>query len=165
MKEVSLRRAERVDSEFLFALRNDAEVRRLSLNQAPLDSETHRGWFAKKLADHNSAIFIAEIEGAPIGQVRFDVREENPREAEVSIALVAEFRGKGYGNRILKSAAERFFALFPDAATLYAYINLGTEASLRSFQKAGYTLLGESTRGGQTRHEMALARPSVTQTL
>lgn len=152
-QQIHLRKAAPGDLKFLFNLRNEESVRAVSLNSAPVDLNIHRKWFEKKLASSDSAIFIAEIGSSPVAQVRFDADGQS---AEVSIAVVKDFRGKGYGAEILKAAAARFFSEFPDVKTIRAFINLGNDASLRSFGKAGYKLVGESDEGGLTRHLMVL---------
>jgi len=159
-RSFSMRQATRRDARFLFDLRNEPEVRRLSLHWKPFSYEAHLSWLNRKLAEKRSALFIVESAGRSIGQVRYDIRQELPAEAEVSIALAAAFRGKGYGHRVLHAATEKFFSLFPGVGTVYAYINLGNERSARSFAKAGYHTCGISRRGGRARREMAALRPS-----
>ena len=157
-EDFSLRRATRRDARFLFNLRNEPEVRRLSLHREPLSYTTHLSWLDRKLAENGCALFIVETEGQRIGQVRYDILRESPAEAEVSIALAAAFRGKGYGHRVLRAATRKFFSLFRRARTVYAHINLGNERSMRSFAKAGYRMRGISRRGGMARREMTALR-------
>lgn len=153
----SLRKAELTDLKFLFNLRNEESVKKVSLNSAPIDFDAHSKWFEKKLAVSDNVIFIAEIDSLPIvqpvAQTRFDL---DGNSAEVNIAVVAGFRGKGYGTEILKTAAARFFKEFPETKTVRAFINLGNDASLKSFTKAGYKYIGKSEEGGLMRHLMIL---------
>ena len=152
-QRINLRKAAPEDLEFLFNLRNEESVRAVSFNSAPIDLDTHRRWFEKKLASSGSVIFIAEIGSLPIAQVRFDA--DGPR-AEVGIAVVKSFRGKGHGTEILKQASSRFLKEFQKIKTVNAFINLGNDISLRSFSKAGYRHIGKSDHGGLTRHLMIL---------
>ncbi len=154
--KLRIRKLKLEDSEFLFNLRNEEAVRLVSLNSNPISLDTHSQWFQKKLESQNSIIFISEVDSLPIGQTRYDLL--NPKEAEVSIAVTSNFRGKGYGTEILKRTAKQFFQDFPGVEMIYAFINLGNEASLRSFAKAGYRLLGKSDLGGLTRNQMILSR-------
>lgn len=151
-----IRKAEEKDLEFLFNLRNDPEVRKFSRNSDVIDLETHSRWFKKKLASHDSVIFVAEVGAEPIAQVRFDLL--NNEEVEVSVAVAALFRGKGYGSEILKQASEQFLKEFSKVNKIYAFINLGNKASLRSFGKAGYQRCKNVDDGGVVRHRMILAR-------
>lgn len=152
---LNIRKVRVKDSEFLFMLRNEESVRAVSLNSAPITWEAHQRWFEKKLANPNSMIYISESDSSPIAQTRYDVNGES---AEVSISVVIEFRGKGYGSEILKRTAEKFFRNFPFVKTVKAYINMGNVISLRSFAKAGYQLIGNSEEGGLTRNLMILNR-------
>lgn len=139
----------------MFNLRNEESVRLVSLNSAPISLETHRQWFQKRLADSNSVIYISELDSAPIAQTRYDVSGE---EAEASIAVVKEFRGRGCGSEILKRTAKEFFKDFPAVKAVKAYINLGNAASVRSFSKAGYQYVGRSTEGGLERDKFVFKK-------
>lgn len=155
MDKLILRKADLRDSKFLFDLRNEESVRRVSLNDKPITSEEHRRWFEKKIADPNALLLIAEIGSEPIAQVRFDARGE---EAEVSVAVVKDWRGKGYGTEILRQSARLCFKNFPAVERIRAFINLGNDSSVRSFSKAGYQYRERSEEGGLTRNLLILER-------
>ncbi len=146
---ILLRNATENDSRFLFDLRNETAVRRVSGNPDPISFETHSAWFERKLKDGGSMMFIVEEEGVPIAQTRFDTEGKH---ATISIAVVEKLRGKGYGSRIIRSATETFLSARPDIAEVRALINQGNEASLRSFAKAGFTEKGTKEEGGLVRH-------------
>ena len=78
---LTLRKANKSDSRFLFELRNEEEVRCVSRNTAPIAFSDHKKWFEKKLASSVSLILIAEENGTPIAQTRFDAKGQY---AEVS---------------------------------------------------------------------------------
>lgn len=153
---ITLRKAQKDDSEFLFNLRNEEAVRRVSGNSESISFETHSAWFAKKLAGAASVIFITEEEGIPIAQIRFDI--EGKDNADISIAVVASKRGKGYGATIIKAATTRFLEEHRDVSAVSAFINLGNEASRKSFAKAGYKDRGESNKSGLQRHLFVFSR-------
>lgn len=153
--ELTIRKAQSKDSQFLFNLRNEESVRAVSLNSDLISLDTHQQWFRKRLVNPNSIIYISESDFVPIAQTRYEVSGE---EAEVSIAVVKEFRGKGYGSEILKKTASHFFKDFPEVRTVKAFINLGNEASVHSFRKAGYQYVGRSKEGGLERDKFVLIR-------
>lgn len=153
-----LRKATEEDSEFLYHLRNEETVRHFSLNPDPIIWETHRTWFEKKLASPDSVIFVVEKNGTAIAQTRFDLVDAV--HADINIAVVSEFRGKGYGTEIIKKTTVLFLTEHPAVSLVRAYINLGNEASRKSFAKAGYVLQGESNHGGLRRTLLVFSRTS-----
>ena len=76
--------------QFLFRLRNEDEVRKNSFQTSEIPYSSHENWFAQKLQDVNTVIYILERNGQAIGQIRADRRE---RTAEISYALCSEARG------------------------------------------------------------------------
>jgi len=142
---ILLRKARLEDAQFLLDLRNDPEVRRASRNTGAITLETHTAWLGRKLHDPDALLFIVEESGTPLSQVRFDVKATN---AEISIAITADFRGKGYGSPVIKEATELCFREFPNVSHIRAVTNLDNEASAKSFIKAGYTSKGEIEEEG-----------------
>lgn len=131
-----LRKAYAGDIEFIFSLRNEETVRQASFDSDYIDKETHRKWFSGKITSDDCAIFIAEVDSIPVGQVRFDVVDEEI--AEANIAISEDFRGKGYGTEALREASLLFFTDFPKIQAVYAYIKMGNNNSIKSFVNAGY---------------------------
>lgn len=150
--EIQLRRASIKDLGFLFKLRNEEAVRSASFNSDPIDLETHRKWFEKKLAGNDCILLIAEMDSRPVAQVRFD-RLDNG-DAEINIAVMEKFRGKGYGTDIIHKSSVMFFGEFPECARIFAYIKSDNAASIRSFTKAGYVFQKETEHKGQKCTEM-----------
>lgn len=139
--DFKIRKAIPVDSEFLFSLRNEESVRKASFSSEPIALEDHQSWFKKVLADPSWQIYIIEVSGQPIAQVRFD--GINEKEIEVNVAVSGNFQDKGYGSAILRETAKQFFKDFPDTNLIHAYIKPDNQSSLRSFGKADYQLIGE----------------------
>ena len=154
---ISFRKANEKDLEFLFNLRNEEAVRLVSFNSNPISLDAHREWFEKKLSSGDSFIFIAEFDGQPIAQARFDL-DHNNGEAEINIAVTENFRGKGYGSEILKSLSQQFLKDFPKIEAVRAFVKPDNPASLRSFEKAGYKICGKAVRKGCQCVEMILTR-------
>ena len=82
-----------------------------------------------------------------MGQARFDV---NPVEksAVVGISLTESARGRGLGAFILNKSMEELAGRRHDVNTVSAYIKEGNIASIKSFEKAGFTFLRETTVKG-----------------
>jgi RimJ/RimL family protein N-acetyltransferase len=96
-------------------------------------------------------------EDMPLGQVRFDV---NGAEAVISISLDAEYRGYGYGSRIIMSAAQKLFQTY-QVQVIHAYIKQGNQASTRAFLKAGFLEDGNNLLGGEHAKHLILDQKRI----
>ena len=103
-QELNLRKACWSDCRFLFRLRNEDEVRKNSFQTSEIPYSSHENWFAQKLQDFNTVIYILERNGQAIGQVRADRQE---RTAEISYALCREARGRGLSRWMLSELENR----------------------------------------------------------
>jgi RimJ/RimL family protein N-acetyltransferase len=142
-RAVSLRRARLADSERLLDWRNDPGTRRWYVHPAHVPLRDHQAWLARKLADRNCRIYIAEARRAPVGQLRL---ERAGRAAEVSLSVDGTARGRGVGALMLRravAAARREF----HATRLVAYVRPENVASAVAFLKAGYRFTRLARRG------------------
>jgi RimJ/RimL family protein N-acetyltransferase len=140
---VSLRRARIADSERLLDWRNDPETRRWYIQPDRVPRRHHQAWLARKLADRNCRIYIAESRSAAVGQLRL---ERAGRAAEVSLSVDGAARGRGMGALMLRravTAARREF----HATRLVAYVRPENVASAIAFLKAGYRFTKLVRRG------------------
>lgn len=153
---ISYRRADHGDLDFLFKLRNEKSVRAASFNSALIDIDTHRRWLERKLAAEDCVIYVAEMNALPIAEIRFDLRDAST--TEVGVAIIAEFRGRGYGAEILRRSAALFFRDFPDVREIRAFIMTDNQASIRSFAKAGYVHRDTMEKHGKPCVRMILTR-------
>lgn len=133
--DVRLRRAGQVDADLLLAWRNDPVTRASSFQSGVVEADAHAQWLAAKIASPGTEIWIAEVEGRPAGQVRFDICEE-PGVAIVDITVAPEFRGRGLGKMFLASAIARQ-GLAIDR--LRALVKPDNEASAATFRAAGFS--------------------------
>ena len=133
-QELNLRKACWSDCRFLFRLRNEDEVRKNSFQTSEIPYSSHENWFAQKLQDVNTVIYILERNGQAIGQVRADRQE---RTAEISYALCREARGRGLSRWMLSELENR---LREDGfcSELYAEVKRENTASQKIFQSLGY---------------------------
>jgi UDP-2,4-diacetamido-2,4,6-trideoxy-beta-L-altropyranose hydrolase len=70
--ELSLRDAAPSDEAILLEWANDPAVRQASFDSSPIAAETHARWYGAKLASPDTAFFIAEQAGRPVGYSRVD---------------------------------------------------------------------------------------------
>lgn len=156
---LTYRTAQPADARLYFDWANDPVTRQQSFNSAPISLETHTAWFTRKLADPNALLllFFNEMR-EPVGQVRFERTPvaDMPDEIIISISVDAGQRGKGTAAQLIREGCavcrERW-----DAVTIHAYIKANNQASIRAFERAGFTLSGESGKfGGSGPHRPCL---------
>ena len=132
-----LRPARLADAYFLLRVRNDPETRRQSLSTGAVSADRHREWLESVLLSTRRLLFVGEAEGQPIGYVRLDLNA-GTSEAEVSVALAPEARGRGLGGKIIAAAVaegrERGIVSF------MARVRPDNLASLSAFEGAGFAV-------------------------
>lgn len=135
-----LRNVEVIDCTLLFNWANDFEVRRNSFQSDTIPYEKHIKWFQEKLADTNCEIFLYIVDGKETGQVRV---EYNGREGVISYSVAKEYRGMGYGRRMLLLLEEKAVGR---ADWLTGYVKPENMASQYIFEKLGYVKKCEGDR-------------------
>ncbi len=131
--EITYRRANADDVLLIYEWANDKVSRENSYFSEAIPLETHKAWFTKKLADPASLIYIAELNHEPAGMIRYDVLEDH---AVVGVSVAEQFRGKGLAPEFLKGTAKLYFER--NRMPVEAFIKTHNQASIRSFEKAGY---------------------------
>ena len=131
-----LRPAKAADEELLLRWANDDLTRRVSLNPKPITPDEHHRWFSRRLAiPGDCTILVAETaSGLPVGQVRFERREES---WEISFNLDPLCRGRGVGIRTVQMAVEAFLGRRPDAR-LSGQVKIANAPSRAIFRRLGF---------------------------
>lgn len=139
---VRLRPAVAADSDRLLEWRNDPVSRAMSLSSEFISREQHEGWYAASLASDRRVILIGEdrATGEPIGMCRFDLEADGT--AEVSINVAPRRRGGGIGSALLTAGLEEFARSHPAVREVGALIRVENPASIRLFEKAGFSRAG-----------------------
>lgn len=96
--QLRLRPAEQWDMELYFDWVNETEVRRHSINCAPIFWRTHEEWFRGKLADNSCRMFVLEAGRLPVGQVRFDITSD---EAGIDYSLDTLVRNRRWAGKMI----------------------------------------------------------------
>lgn len=135
MSGIVLRRATENDERSLFEWRNASETRRYAFNPKPIGWEEHVQWFRSSLACPDRHLFIGELEGQPVGVLRYDVTDET---GEISIYLVPGCSGRGLGTALLRAGSDWVANNLPQVTKLCAKILPENVASRKAFAKAGY---------------------------
>lgn len=135
-REVRLRAAVPHDRARVLAWNGDREVRARSLDPRPIDAVNHARWFAARLADPLTAMWIVEIDRSPVGLVRLQ-RAGFEAPARISIVIDRDTRGRGVGRDAIRVACQR------DRGPVVAEILADNPGSITCFAAAGFTPLAE----------------------
>lgn len=124
------------DENLVLDWSNDPEARRNAFSSEPISAETHRKWYRTKLrAIHHCVFLIIEAFGfLPIGQVRFDRREQG---WEISYMLDPRIRGRGLGAPLLAAALEHFSRIWPGVSA-FGKVKRGNQPSCRVFEQLSF---------------------------
>lgn len=102
---MNLRPATLDDEKLLFDWRNDPTVLAVSSVSVPVTLESHHYWLAKALQDDSVWLYIAEVNGVPVGQGRIERgwKAISPKMDTVMIgySIDKHERGKGYGKQLV----------------------------------------------------------------
>lgn len=134
-KAFMFRRATLVDSELLHSWRNHPDIRAKAHQIGDIDAATHGAWVKATLADPSRHLLIAEMEGAPMGVVRFDVRASD---AVISVYLSPDHLHEGLGTPLLRQATDWLRNAKMPVRRIVAEVHADNIASLTSFSRAGY---------------------------
>ena len=134
---VYLREATPTDMDLLFEWANDPAVRKNSFRSDPIPYEDHVKWFQHVMEDKNILQFILMDDDIPVGQIRLNLDND---EAEIGYSIVAEYRGKGYGHKILQLMIDKVHTEYPQIKKLIAKVKPENKASKKLFESEGYEM-------------------------
>lgn len=142
----------------LFAWANDPQVRQKSIHVSPILWDTHVAWFAHEQADSNCLHFIAEsVDGLPVGQIRLDISAvgTDRQEADISLSLDVNQRGKGYGVPLITEGMTTLFQTTP-VRCAHAWVQPDNLPSQRAFLHAGFSFIGLEIKEGLALHHYCI---------
>ena len=140
---VSLRRAGPADSELLFSWVNtlDALAGKL-LTTEPIPRQQHEEWFAKRLADPETFIWIIESGHRPVGQLRLMKKADA---YEVDIYVADAKRRTGVALEALASGLNEFKNERPGSKIVRARVKSENIGSRGLFDRAGFGLVAQKS--------------------
>lgn len=153
---ILLREAHEDDCEMIYKWANDPNTRAASFSTGPIAWEEHIQWFGRTFINPDCMLFIAlDIEGHPVGQVRFEMDGSDGSdrsEATISISIDSNFRGRGLGSLVILRASEEIFKR-RHISRINAFIKPQNRASIRAFEKAGFSAVGmKIIKGNEALH-------------
>lgn len=128
--ELKLRSVVEEDSFLLFKWANSFEVRENALNSQRIEWKKHQTWFREKISSPNSKIYILENGNLPIGQIRYDRKEQGFWYMDFFIEQ--KFRGLGLGKKIIELSRSNI------SGPVKALVKKENLASNKVFQKLGF---------------------------
>jgi RimJ/RimL family protein N-acetyltransferase len=135
-RDVVLRPAGADDESLLLDWANDADVRASSFDSHVIAADTHHVWLARRLADAEVGLYVAEDDRGPWGQIRFEPREQGT--VELGFSIDATRRGEGLAAPLLRAGARRAFADLPGADRIVGRVRPENHRSARAFDAAGF---------------------------
>lgn len=131
MTAARLRKAAPADRDRVLAWNQAPDVRAASLDPRPIDPGAHARWFAARLGDPLTELWIAECDDAAIGCVRVE-RAATGGDGRISIVLDPRWRGRGVGRAVIAAACAA------SAGPVVAEIRPDNLASQAAFAAAGF---------------------------
>lgn len=129
-QDLRLRPATVADAALLLEWRNDEATRQASHNTGVVTPEDHARWLDALLRDPSRRLFIAEVNGDPVGSVRAD-RDPDGACHELSWTVAPAARGRGMGVRMVQ------LLLAEVSGPVRAEVKPGNQASVRIAEAAG----------------------------
>lgn len=140
---ILLREATLDDLKTTFRWVNDKIVRTFSYNRNEITEQEHFSWFSEKIASEECVYFILEIAQNAVGSIRFDI-EKNGISAKINYLIASEFTGNGYGSFILTEGVKKLKLYKPAIETVYGFVLLNNQFSIKIFKKQGYKITFEN---------------------
>ncbi len=138
---IELRAATFDDATTLLDWANDPTSRWASSDRPVIAPGEHEIWLTRRLSDPDRyRIWIGQCDGQAVGVVRVERAEDG--DAEVSITVAPERRGRGVGTVLLARGAEATIVAF-GGVRLRARIRADNPASLALFTGAGFRRTAE----------------------
>jgi UDP-2,4-diacetamido-2,4,6-trideoxy-beta-L-altropyranose hydrolase len=139
-RELRLRLVRESDLRLLFEWVEDPVARAASFHSAAISWEEHARWFAERLQDQHSVIYIGEnaVE-EPVGVVRFQIKDDS---AVLSVNVAKESRGKGWGRELI-AFSTRSLVRTRAVRRVDAFVKPDNRASVHLFEASGFRRTGK----------------------
>jgi UDP-2,4-diacetamido-2,4,6-trideoxy-beta-L-altropyranose hydrolase len=139
---VTIRNADKNDLNKTFEWASNAEIRKFSFNRNAINFDEHKKWFDNKMRDENCFYYLGTFNNELFGSIRFDVVGD---EAKISYLVDPRYQNKGLGTILLKKSLNLFVKQNLDVLSVWGEVFNKNIASMKAFQKLGYSMVVEST--------------------
>ena len=123
------------DCDIIFEWRNNKLTREMFIKNHEITYQEHLQWFKETLNNPLRYLYIGEIQGKKIGICRFDI-DKGKINSDVSININPDFRGKGFGKKLLTAAIKSFETV--NQSELTALVKINNNQSKRIFEYANF---------------------------
>lgn len=130
-----LRQVTEKDMDLLYEWANDVTVRANAFSTEQISYADHERWFASKLQDEDTKIYIYVCEEKPVGQIRIHMEGD---EATIDYSIDARYRRQGHGKQMLKQLEQIVQEQYPQIKSLLAQVKRENKASKSVFAAGGY---------------------------
>lgn len=138
-RQISIRLAKTDDLNITYEWANDELTRKNSFSSESVLFENHKTWWSSKMNDDKAVYYICEAGNVSAGIVRFD-KDKESENFIIGVTVAPTHRRKGLADKFLKLACTEFFKTHNNFVD--AYIKHENTASIKSFEKAGFTFVG-----------------------
>ena len=131
------------DVGLYFNWANDPEVSRQAIHSEPISWKGHQEWFANKLTDSQSRLFILLARTLPVGQIRFDRQGD---EAQIDYSLDALVCARGWGAQLV--AMGNALIQQSEPIRIRAEVKAENHSSCAVFMRLGFDQAESAKKGG-----------------
>jgi UDP-2,4-diacetamido-2,4,6-trideoxy-beta-L-altropyranose hydrolase len=131
----TLRPVEMGDIKELFEWNNHPLSRKNSFRMHPISWEEHEKWFAERLADTLTTIYILCSDREKLGSVRFEEKEDGVR---ISIMLNPDYIGKRLGSELIRLGTEKYIREKKPVQPIIAEVKGDNLPSKKAFLRADF---------------------------
>lgn len=137
---MKLRALELKDIDLLYAIENDEAIWASGNTNAPYSRYALEQYILTNLNDFyedKQLRLVVEEDGTPIGLIDLSNYNAQHQRAEVGIAILKDYQGKGSGTRALQEIA-RYSTKHLQIHQLYALVSEENIPAQKAFRKAGF---------------------------
>lgn len=131
----TLRRATMGDMRDIFEWNNHPLSRKNSFRSGPISWDEHERWFAERLGDDLTTIYILCSDDKKLGSARFEEKQSSIR---ISIMLNPDYFGKRLGSELIRLATEKYIHEKRPEKQIIAEVKGDNLPSKKSFLRAGF---------------------------
>jgi RimJ/RimL family protein N-acetyltransferase len=143
--DLQIRPAKDDDAECLREWANDPVTRQNSFDTEPISWKTHQTWYAARLSSPDTRMWILELRGQPVGQIRYDRTDVDT--AQISFSIAPKFRGRSLGTNLLclslDLAGRELRVRWAEGIVFQE-----NRGSINAFVKSGFELVEKKTIAG-----------------
>lgn len=140
MKKINLKIGNLRNSDLIHKIRNQPNVRRLSINSKKNLINEHNGWFVNFIKNKKNKIFIIQLDKISLGYIRYTYIYENIY--EISIALKKKYEGKNFASLAIEISEK----ILNKNCILISKVKKSNIRSIKFFEKNHYSLLQKSNK-------------------